>query len=231
MAPVAQPGRDRRAGARPAPPAPGRCGQRRPAGRPGSGRYSKPGHARRRAQRRDRRPDPPQACRRAPAADRRGQPGRDRHRTRPVSQHRSPVRSRRRPWRAACPRLGTPQPGHPARLRALPSGTMELRHHQRHRAVAGDPRPRLPERLLHRPRPPRALPRRRHHPRSHSTTAQAPRGHRLDHDQTRQSRSRRPDQPGLHPGQIPRTHRPQRAHPRVRPADDQPPRPATSSNR
>jgi len=49
-------------------------------------------------------------------------------------------RTRRRPRWAARPRPGSPQPGYPARLRALPAGTAELRVRQRHDAVAGDPR-------------------------------------------------------------------------------------------
>lgn len=55
--------------------------------------------------------------------------------------------------------------------------------HQRHAAVAGDPRQRLPRRLLQRPGPSRAFPRKRPHARPRPQTAQAPRDHRLDHDQ------------------------------------------------
>jgi hypothetical protein len=54
-----------------------------------------------------------------------------------------------------------PQCRDPARLRALPAGTAELRLHQCHDAVAGDPRERLPRRLLQRPRLSRTSPRKR----------------------------------------------------------------------
>jgi hypothetical protein len=41
------------------------------------------------------------------------------------------------------PRRNRPQARHPRQPRALPAGTMELRHHQCRAAVAGDPRVRL----------------------------------------------------------------------------------------
>ena len=225
--PAAQPRRGRREGGRPAPAAPGRRGQRAPARRRRPGRHRD--HARARTRRLDRCPNPPPARRGVPAPRRWPQPGRDRRRAGPVPQHRAPVRPRRRPRRAPRPRPGTPRRQHLARLRALPAGTAELRLHQRHNAVAGDPRPRLPGRLPRRPgttsrvsaETPSCPPPRRNRP--------SPRSHRLDHDQARRPRPRRPGQPGRHRSQLPGTSRPHHAGAGVRHHDDRTARPRDPS--
>jgi len=58
-----------------------------------------------------------------------------------------------------------------------------------------------------------------------------PRGHRLDHDQARSPRSRRPGQSGRHPGQLPGTSRRHRARAGGRRPHEPPPRPRAVDDR
>ena len=156
------------------------------------------------ADRADRRPDPVPSRRRAPATQRRPRHQRNRRRARPVTYYRPPLRPRRQPGGTAGQRRDRPQASILGdyfgylreRWNSGCTNAAQLWQEIRDRGYPGSCRRSAATSGVSaetRPSPP--------------SPAEGPGRDRLDHDQARPSRRRRPGQSGRHPRRLPGTCR------------------------